>query len=88
MRQTRQLILATSAAIVLAAGFGTAAEAQRDRRRAPQVTPQTAPSAQQSRMPDRYTTVRGEGGVITATTPNQWGNFGGPSTGGSGGGGP
>lgn len=86
MRQTRQLILAASAAIAVSGLLAADAQAQRERRRAPQVVPQTEASSQQSRMPGRYTTLGGTGGVISATTPNQWGNLGGPSTGGGGGG--
>jgi hypothetical protein len=41
-----------------------------------------------SRGPDLYSREPGTQGTITATTPNQWGNFGGPGTGGGGGGGP
>jgi hypothetical protein len=65
------------------------AQSQRDRSRASQVSRSVEQyPAQRSRSPDLYSMEPGRSGTITATTPNQWGNLGGPSTGGGGGGGP
>ena len=43
---------------------------------------------QRSRSPDLYAVEPGRTGTITATTPNQWGNFGAQRTGGGSGGSP
>jgi hypothetical protein len=70
------------------------AEAQSRRRVAPERAQAPGFSSpgpvytQGSRTPRAYSAPPGYGGIITSTTPNEWGNLGGPSTGGGGGGGP
>ncbi len=72
---------------------GLEAEAQSRRRAAPERTPAPnfrAPDpvyTQGWRTPGAFSAAPGYGGVISAPRTNEWGNFGGPSTGGGGGGG-
>jgi hypothetical protein len=79
-----------AAAIALLASLA-AAQAQpfRERRDQPAWGQEVRrPDPRQRRSPDLYSRVPGTHGAITATTPNQWGNLGGPGTGGGGGGSP
>jgi hypothetical protein len=83
------ILTAAMAASLISWSAPSDAQGHRDRSRAPQVSRSVEQyPAQRSRSPDLYSTEPGRSGIITATTPNQWGNLGGPSTGGGGGGGP
>ena len=65
------------------------AQVQRARSRAPQISRSVEQYPdQRSRAPSPYSVAPGYTGTITATTPNEWGNLGGPGTGGGGGGSP
>jgi hypothetical protein len=79
-----------AAAALLLSGSAAFAKPQpaREGRPAPAWSQRMPQPSQRSRGPDLYSREPGTQGTITATTPNQWGNFGGPGTGGGGGGGP
>jgi len=80
------LVAAAMAALALAWSVPSDAQAPRGRSPTPQLNrPVDRYPAQRSRSPDLYAVEPGRNGTITATTPNQWGNLGGPSTGGGGG---
>jgi hypothetical protein len=85
---SRHLLLAAAAAASLLGWSAPSdAQGQRERSRAPQMSRSVERyPAQRSRSPAFYSVEPGRPGTITATTPNQWGNLGGPSTGGGGGG--
>ena len=77
MKRTYLLLAAAAAALPI--GFGGDAEAQRTRRTQSPAAWTSQAGPQPQRMPERYTgTVPGRPGLITATTPNPDGNFGGP----------
>ena len=79
---------AAIAASLLVGITATQAQPYRERRNQPSWGDQVRQYPQRSRSPDLYSRSPGTQGVIGATTPNQWGNLGGPSTGGGSGGGP
>ena len=86
----RRIIASATALLMLGTAAASAqTRSMRERRPAPAAWTERAPqpSWQRSRGPDLYSR-QGGSGTITATTPNQWGNLGGPGTGGGGGGGP
>ena len=81
-----RFLAAAIAASFLVGSFG--AEAQTFRDRNPSRAPLTTGSVNQLsawRPGTSYSATPGYRGTITATTPNRWGNFGEPSTGGGGG---
>ncbi len=83
------LLAAAAVASLLGWSVPSDAQAQRERSRAPQMSRSVDQyPAQRSRSPDLYSVQPGRSGTITATTPNEWGNLGGPGTGGGGGGSP
>jgi hypothetical protein len=79
----------TLAVLIGLATLPDAADAQSSReRRLRNADADQARERRQPRVRESYATRSTPPGVITARTPNQWGNFGGPGTGGGGGGGP
>jgi hypothetical protein len=84
----RRYLAGALAAAALLSSVEAQAQQHRDRAWRGYAVERPQPLPRRSRGPDLYSAPPGNQGVITATTPNQWGNLGGPTTGGGGGGGP
>ena len=85
----KHTIAAAMAATVLAWSLPSEAQQSRQRWREPETTQSVEqPSPRNWRQRDIYSVRPGAHGTITATTPNESGNLGGPYTGGGNSGGP